>query len=140
MRFNQYLQEEWDSSIKIAWSGGKYYTFDIYRNPTSSDYIDLRKNNGGRGGVRAIVDAGKEIVYVFPDDILHYLVVGKLELDKQKLFAGAGIIEGNKIKLSTFGFYGDWGGQKLISFHNRKLRKFMDKYFINLSYWDDVFV
>jgi len=134
MNFLKYLNEVWDSTVKIDWGKGKPILFDIYTNPSSSDYTELRKKTHS-DEVRFVIDRKKSVVYVWNDNALHYQVMRKLSLDKRGVFIGHGRIVDNKIKAETFGNYMMVPGSSDVTFPPLKSMQWAEKYFSNLEYF-----
>ena len=132
MNFLSYLHEVWSSSINMHWGHEKPVLFDVFVDPTSSDYTDLRKKNMGSSGVRFIADMDEKKIYVFSDEILHHVVIDDTGLDKNHILVGSGVIEGKKIRARIFGSYQG----KPIDFTTRAMRKWLDPYFSNLDEWE----
>jgi hypothetical protein len=61
------LIEEWVKSVMSI----NYGYLDIYKNPSSSDVIEISKTLGPEQALRLIIDIENKIIYIFPSDLLH---------------------------------------------------------------------
>ena len=109
MKFTQYLQEEYVASAEGQDAWDKKVNFPIYKNPTSSDYMEIRKADRGIGNIflRTIIDLKNKNLYVW-NALLGVHIQGfnalkkagelKIEPDSAyNLFCGAADLKGNKL-------------------------------------------
>lgn len=93
----------------VDFKESKFPPFPVYKNPTSSDYIDMKKTKGEQGVkffyyIRFIADLNKKNVYVFDaGEAMHEEVLEKLKKEgisfSNNIAYGIGPLSGSKIEI-----------------------------------------
>jgi hypothetical protein len=79
MKVKDILQEEFVDYAKTGYSDNIY---PIYKNPTVKEMKEVRKTQGkGDDELRGIIDFDNKNFYLFPANLLHFIVAGKYTRD-----------------------------------------------------------
>jgi len=131
MRFNAFLNEKHLMDVSFKYDN-KTPPFPVYMNPSTSDYIDLKKSESKMPkhvNIRFIVDLDKKNVFAYNASMaMHEEVLDKLKSNSvslsNNLMFGIGPLVGNKIEIHNI-YQESWEVSQLYDYKWAKL------YFIN---------